>query len=257
MYATREPDVIVRTHPVVPLGNVHSGKVVLQILMFLAALGVVGHSAAAPLRLATTYLHEVGHALAALLTGGVANAITVSTNEGGAATSNGGNLGLILAAGFGFSALVGALALAASQRQSHGGLACVLIAGLALGGGMAFAMDRPTQQIAFCLAAAALLAGFLCWGRLTWRLGSPLLRFVGTFWVTWTAFDLYGDVWTSPGVEPAAGVVNDAAALGKLTGFGPTVVAAAGILCIIAVGLPAAVWSVRFAPPQVQMRHRV
>lgn len=252
MYATREPDLVLRAHPALTLEHVHVGKVVLQLLVFLVVLGVVGHSTAAPLRLSTTYLHEVGHALAALLTGGVVNVITVSPNEGGAATTDGGILALILAAGYGFSGLVGALALAASQRQSHGGLACVLIVGVALLGGVAFAMDRPTQQTAFLLATGALLSGFLCWGQLTWKLGSPLLRFVGTFWVLWTAFDLYADAWASPVAAASAEVVNDAAALGKLTGFGPTVVASAGIFSIIAVGFTAAVWSVRIAPPRVK-----
>lgn len=254
MYATREPDLVLRTHPALTLENVHVGKVALQLLVFLVVLGVVGHSTVAPLRLTTTYLHEVGHALAALFTGGVANAITVSPDEGGVATTDGGILGLILAAGYGFSALVGALALAASQRQSHSGLACVLIVGVALLGGVAFAMDRPTQQTAFLLAAGALVLGFLCWGQRSWKLGSLLLRFVGTFWVTWTAFDLYADAWASPVAAETAEVVNDAAALGQLIGFGPTVVATAGIFGIIAVGFAAAVWSVRIAPPRVQLR---
>ncbi len=62
-----------------------------------------------PLRLFTTYVHEAGHGLAAILTGGQVVGFAVSANGSGLATTIGGARWLILPAGYLGAALFGSL----------------------------------------------------------------------------------------------------------------------------------------------------
>lgn len=255
MVTTREdPDVVmIRKHYAVLPEHVSFTGVFLQIAALAAVCWAMYQPLAAPLRLATVYLHEAGHAFAALATGGSVHALQVTPDEGGVVKSEGGMRVLISAAGYLFSALMGVACLAGSRRQSSGGPACLAVIGVAMAGGVAFAMDRGTQQCAFLLAAAALATGFLCWSRLTWPLGSLLLRFVGTFWCLYTAFDVYYDVWGSPpaGMFPAE---NDAVSMHHEVGVPPIVIAGFGILLILLMTLAAAIWSVLLNPLRVQVR---
>ncbi len=62
-----------------------------------------------PLRLFVTYVHEAGHALAAIASGGEVVKFTVSPNGSGLATTIGGSRALILPAGYLGAALFGAI----------------------------------------------------------------------------------------------------------------------------------------------------
>lgn len=253
MFATKAPELVVLRRPAFPvLDRLDPGRFALQVAAVLMVFWLAKHPMTAPLRLATTYLHEMGHALAALATGGSVQAICVGDDEGGIANTQGGMHMLILVSGYGLSALIGAMALASSQRQSHSGLACMAIVCVSLLGGVAFAMDRPTQQIGFLLASLSLATGFLCWRPTSWRIASLVLRLVGTFWVVWTVQDLYSDVWGYSGGSGVA-LKNDAVALSQIIGLRPTHIAAVGICLIYVVGLAAAVWSVLQPPFRVRV----
>ncbi len=69
-----------------------------------------------PVRLFVTFVHEAGHALAALLTGGQVQSFTVSPDGSGYAVTAGGNMSLILPAGYLGAALFGALLFLLSSR---------------------------------------------------------------------------------------------------------------------------------------------
>lgn len=69
-----------------------------------------------PLRLFVTFIHEAGHVLAALITGGQVQGFTVSPNETGWAKVSGGDLALILPAGYLGAALFGSLLFFLSNR---------------------------------------------------------------------------------------------------------------------------------------------
>ncbi len=69
-----------------------------------------------PVRLFVTFVHEAGHALAALLTGGQVQSFTVSPDGSGYAITAGGNESLILPAGYLGAALFGALLFLLSSR---------------------------------------------------------------------------------------------------------------------------------------------
>ena len=81
-----------------------------------------------PLRLFVTFVHEAGHALAALISGGQVHSFTVSANGSGYAVTAGGNMALILPAGYLGAALFGSLLYLLSNRlpRALSGLAILL-----------------------------------------------------------------------------------------------------------------------------------
>lgn len=81
-----------------------------------------------PVRLFVTFVHEAGHSLAALITGGRVLGFTVSPNGMGYATVAGGNLALVLPAGYLGAALFGSTLFFLTNRipKWSRGLAIVL-----------------------------------------------------------------------------------------------------------------------------------
>lgn len=79
--------------------------VVVYILWNIPQLNIVLY----PLRLFTTYIHEAGHSLAALLTGGQVIGFAVSANGSGLATTAGGARWLVIPAGYVGTAFFGSL----------------------------------------------------------------------------------------------------------------------------------------------------
>lgn len=69
-----------------------------------------------PLRLFVTFVHEAGHAVAALISGGQVQGFTVNANGSGVAVTAGGNRALILPAGYLGAALFGSLLFLLSNR---------------------------------------------------------------------------------------------------------------------------------------------
>ncbi len=69
-----------------------------------------------PVSLFVTFIHEAGHSLAALITGGEVLGFTVSPDGSGLATIAGGNLALILPAGYLGAALFGSLLFFLTSR---------------------------------------------------------------------------------------------------------------------------------------------
>ena len=69
-----------------------------------------------PVRLFVTFVHEAGHALAALLSGGQVLGFNVSPDGSGLAVTSGGSKSLILPAGYLGAALFGALLFLVSSR---------------------------------------------------------------------------------------------------------------------------------------------
>lgn len=72
-----------------------------------------------PLRLLTTALHEIGHALAAILTGGQVLRIEIHANGSGVTWSSGGVRLLVVSAGYVGSTLLGCLLLVLAQRSQR------------------------------------------------------------------------------------------------------------------------------------------
>lgn len=71
-----------------------------------------------PLRVLVVLFHELGHALAAVLTGGTVEEIMVGWNEGGHCVTRGGNRFLILSSGYLGSLVIGATILLLASRTT-------------------------------------------------------------------------------------------------------------------------------------------
>ena len=165
-----------------------------------------------PLKLLVVMMHESGHALATLLTGGAVDRITLAANESGSCLSRlpSGTLAqvAVYSAGYVGSALAGAFLLLATfrfrLRRVVLSAACVWLAVM----GVLYAGDGFT--LAFCMGTAVVMglaAKYLPEG------GVDMLNlFLATFIALYVAFDLRSDLW-----HGAAGSVSDAALLANVT----------------------------------------
>ncbi|HNW44396.1 MAG TPA: M50 family metallopeptidase [Elusimicrobiales bacterium] len=149
-----------------------------------------------PVRILVTFLHEASHGLAALLSGGQVDSITVENNGSGVCWTRGGLRWLVLSAGYLGSMLWGSLILilacrtrfdrAVSVLLGLGLLALTLLyvrapfafaSGLLIGGGLAAMglwLDQKTNDLflVFIGSASCLYALFDL--RSLWRIGGAL-----------------------------------------------------------------------------------
>lgn len=125
-----------------------------------------------PLRLLTTSLHEIGHALAALLTGGQVLRIEISPDGSGVTWSSGGWRLLVISAGYMGSTLFGCLLLVLAQRgERHR----VLLGGLLLFFGF-FTVLYARNGLALLVGAGLLV--LLVVALRSGAAGSPWMYFV-------------------------------------------------------------------------------
>ncbi len=78
--------------------------------------GAIGAKILYPITLLVTFLHEFGHALGAVLTGGSVNEIQINPNGSGYTTSVGGSRSIILMGGYIGSAILGNLLFYAGTK---------------------------------------------------------------------------------------------------------------------------------------------
>ena len=83
-----------------------------------------------PVRLFVTFVHEAGHAMAALLSGGQVVGFEVSPDGSGLAVTNGGSMSLILPAGYLGAALFGALLFLIGSRAPQATRGLLLLLGV-------------------------------------------------------------------------------------------------------------------------------
>lgn len=90
------------------------GKLLLRMLIMLAIYvglqyfgGDIGRKVMYPIRIFVTFLHELGHAVGALITGGWVERIQINPNGSGFTSTAGGNRSIILMGGYLGSALFG------------------------------------------------------------------------------------------------------------------------------------------------------
>ncbi len=165
-----------------------------------------------PLRLFVTYVHEAGHALAALITGGRVEGFTVSANGSGLAVTAGGVRSVILPAGYLGAALFGSMLFFLTNRIPRWvrGLS-IFIGGFMIVFTIMFA--RPDEVGS--LTALFIGLGF---GTIMVLMGWKAPRIVNLFMLNtlavMTALNAVLDVWFLVGNSDASrgAVRNDAAA---------------------------------------------
>lgn len=142
-----------------------------------------------PLKILVVFLHEASHALAALLTGGSVDEMSLSILEGGHVISRGGNLFLIISAGYVGSLLLGAglfvIALQTRADKVLVGLLGALMVGLAL------IYMREIFPLLFCLGGGGVLLA-VAW-FLDHRINDLVLRIIGLTSMMYVPYDIFSD----------------------------------------------------------------
>lgn len=162
-----------------------------------------------PLKLLVVFFHEMGHAIAVLLTGGGVVDLAVGMDQGGHTISRGGNRFIILNAGYLGSLLFGvALLLVKTPRGAK--RTCVVLALTLLGAATLWVRPLVSFAALFCVATGG---GFLWLSRRT-DAAESLIRVLGVFSVLYALGDIRDDVFRMPG-----GVVTDATMLAEHTGL--------------------------------------
>jgi hypothetical protein len=143
-----------------------------------------------PVKAFVVLLHELGHGLAAVLTGGQIERIELSANLGGVCWSRGGWRLLVLPAGYlGSMSFGGVILLAAARSRNDRLLAALLgLAVLAL----TILFVRTLFGIAFGLAFGAALVASARW--LPQAANDLLLRFLGLSSVLYAVIDIKEDL---------------------------------------------------------------
>lgn len=172
------------------------------------------HPLLTPVKLFVVLAHELGHAAAALLTGGEVLEISIGADQGGWARTRGGWTFIVLNAGYLGSTLAG-IALITAGRSPRGARLALSALATLLAAVAVFWMTWWTAAQAY---TALMAVGFLIAGRF-----APLamqrffLQGLGLFSVLYALWDIADDVLT-----PGRGAGSDAAMLAEMT-YIPTV----------------------------------
>lgn len=128
--------------------------------------GSVGQMILYPVTLLVTFLHEFGHALGAILTGGSVEALEVSKDGSGFTMTRGGSRGIILMGGYIGSAILGNLLIYIGTRH-----------------------DRWSSITLKALAIAMIVSGII-WFNSFWSSGFLIAFSIGLFFIANnTSFD--------------------------------------------------------------------
>ncbi|GAB1422129.1 hypothetical protein MASR2M15_23420 [Anaerolineales bacterium] len=191
-----------------------------------------------PLRLFVTYVHEAGHALVTLLTGGQVQEVIVSPDTSGLTRSISGNRALILPAGYLGAAFFGSILFFIVNRFSDWVRQIGMILGI---GTLLFTLlfARPDEGGAITALLVGLGFGALLIG-LAWKAPIWINAVILNVLAIMTALNAVLDLWQLISVADhasRAGVNNDAAAFARQ--FTPLIspVIVAIFWALIAVGM--------------------
>lgn len=153
-----------------------------------------------PLKILVVFLHEVSHGIAAVLTGGTIDTISISAQQGGHAITRGGNGFLILSAGYVGSLLLGVLLLLAALKTNADralmglfGVVTLLVTALYV---------RDLFALAFCtVTGAAMLA--VAW-FLSRQVNDFVLRVIGLTSALYVPYDIFSDTIARSGLRSDA-----------------------------------------------------
>lgn len=165
-------------------------EVVILIALLLATFFFWDSVALYPVKAFVVLLHELGHAAAAVLTGGAVERIELSSNLGGVCWSRGGWRLLVLPAGYLGSMLFGGLILVAAARtRNDRALAAVLGLTVLV---LTIVFVRTLFGVGFGLVFGAALVASARW--LPQAVNDLLLRFLGLVSVLYAVFDIKDDL---------------------------------------------------------------
>ena len=166
-----------------------------------------------PIKIFVVYLHELGHAIAALLTGGQVVSIQIFPEEGGLTTTRGGWPFVILSAGYLGSMLAGGVLLYLSSYRRWGRALMIMLAGLIALSTLLFFRNFFGVIYGLLAAAAMLFSAY----RLPTTVNFYILRFIAIASCLYAVLDIRSDLFTL--APTGSGIVNDAVTLNRFTGI--------------------------------------
>lgn len=188
-----------------------TARAILLLALALAFHALWWHPAGWPLKLLVVLLHEGGHALATLATGGRVVELGIDPGQGGHTLSQGGSRFLVLNGGYLGSLLAGAALLSAS-RTGPGARRVSAFLGAAILVAAGIWVPLISFAFVFCVVAGGALLGMAL--RLPAAAAAWALRAVGVFSVLYAFTDIRDDVFGAP-----PGAVTDATMLAASTGI--------------------------------------
>ncbi len=153
-----------------------------------------------PLKILTVFFHELSHAMAAWLTGGSVESISLSPQQGGVTVTRGGNVFALMSAGYLGSLLIGVLVFVVAVR-SHAdrllmglmGAVMLLVAALFVREWFALAFTAGTGVV--MLASARYMPH---------DVNDMALRVIGLASMIYVPMDIFSDTIARPGIRSDA-----------------------------------------------------
>jgi len=142
-----------------------------------------------PLKILVVFLHELSHGLAAWLTGGSVEAMTLSPLQGGATTTRGGNLFAIISAGYLGSLLLGVALFLLALRSNWDRWVMSALGGVMIA--IAVAYMREPFALIFCLGAGVVMMGIA--NFLPHEVSDLALRLIGLTSMLYAPLDILDD----------------------------------------------------------------
>jgi len=179
------------------------------LLVAIAAWLFWDHPAVWPLKITVVFFHELGHAIAALATGGSVKAIELSADQGGLTTTTGGYRFVVLNAGYLGSLCAGVALLAAGRGEKTARWGSRALAAIFLISTLMWV--RPVMSFGFGFAAILSASAVTVAHKGSDRVNRAIMRGLGVFSVLYALWDIRADVFGG-----STGM-SDAAALAQLT----------------------------------------
>lgn len=142
-----------------------------------------------PLRILTVFLHELSHALAAIVTGGKVLSLSISPNEGGLVTTRGGSPFWITSAGYLGSLLIGALLFVLALRTIWDRAILAMFGILTLLVAAFYVRDLFAFGFTLATGAAMLLSSRF----LSVEINDMILRTIGVSSMIYAPLDIFDD----------------------------------------------------------------
>src|SRR5512135_3589831 len=166
-----------------------------------------------PVKIFVVCLHELGHAVAALLTGGQVVSIQIFPEEGGLTLTRGGWPFIITSAGYLGSMLLGGTLLYLSSYRRWARHLMLVLAVLMVLSTLLFFRNFFAVLYGLLVAAAMFFSAY----RLSVNVNFYIVRFIAVASCLYVLLDIRSDLFAPS--SGGQGMVNDAAALSQLTGI--------------------------------------
>ena len=158
-----------------------------------------------PLKLLVVFMHELSHGLAALLTGGTIENISLSVMQGGHAITRGGNSFAILSAGYVGSLLIG-MALLVTALRTQADRAVLALCGLTILAVTALYI-RDWFPLIFCTVAGVCMLAIAQY--LDHTINDLMLRIIGLTSLIYVPYDIFDDTIARSGLRSDAYMLSE------------------------------------------------